>query len=141
MDPSEYPEVIHPQEPEPNQYNITLRDSEGNEKSFVYSDEFGLDILRASFSRDVEIEKENQQAVESEEENPVIQEKLNLPHSCVSGVCGSCLGKVVEGQIEQNDSGSCLDSSKHDDGYYLLCRSKPTSDCVIETHKKSDLYV
>lgn len=132
MDPLETPEF--------KQYNVTLRDSEGNEKTFVYDEKYDSSILRTSFVRDVEIEKENQQALESEEENPIIQEKLNLPHSCQAGICGSCLGKLVDGELIQN-GGSSLDSSKHEEGYYLLCQSKPTSDCVIETHKKSDLYV
>lgn len=121
------------------EYQIKFINPDGKETSFTY-EESSPDILRASKKRDVEIEKENALLLESEEKNPKLQEKLNLPYSCSSGVCGSCLGKLVEGELDQYKT-SCLDPLRHKEGYYLLCSSRPKSDCVIETYKKDDLYV
>ena len=63
-----------------------------------------------------------------------IRQGINLPHSCQSGVCGSCAATVVSGDVVQ--------SAEYDDyvlteeeiaaGTVLLCCTQARGDVVIE---------
>jgi ferredoxin len=64
---------------------------------------------------------------------------LDLPYSCRQGQCTSCVGRVLDGEIDQSE-GTALDPMQEDDGFALLCVSYPRSDCRIETDAQDDMF-
>ncbi|MGQ4557192.1 2Fe-2S iron-sulfur cluster-binding protein [Halobellus sp. GM3] len=63
---------------------------------------------------------------------------IDLPFSCREGNCTSCVGKVLEGEVDRG--GTALDLSEEDDGYALLCSSYAKSDCRIAVNVQEDLF-
>lgn len=56
-----------------------------------------------------------------------------LPYSCRDGVCGTCKGKVVSGQVDHGKyQDSTLTEAEKAAGMALFCCAKPLSDLTLE---------
>ena len=54
---------------------------------------------------------------------------LDMPYSCQSGLCTACRGKCIEGKISI-DEAEGLSQDELDEGYVLTCVGKPITDRV-----------
>lgn len=56
---------------------------------------------------------------------------VRLASSCTEGLCGTCKSKLVSGTVDMNHKGG-IRKKEVEQGFFLPCCSKPTSDLVIE---------
>ncbi len=63
---------------------------------------------------------------------------MELPYSCLRGVCSTCTAKLIDGTVDQS-KGSYLNEEQIAQGYVLMCIAHPQADCVFETHKKEEV--
>lgn len=55
---------------------------------------------------------------------------LEPPFACMEGICGSCRGRLVEGEVTMADAFAVTDEDRAA-GLVLLCRSRPASARVV----------
>jgi len=61
-----------------------------------------------------------------------LDQNLDMPFSCQSGLCTACRGKCLSGKVKMDESDG-LSQAELDEGYVLPCVSHPlTDDVVIE---------
>lgn len=58
-----------------------------------------------------------------------LDEEIDMPYSCQSGLCTACRAKCLEGKIDQEDAEG-LSQAESDEGYVLLCVGKPLTDKI-----------
>jgi CDP-4-dehydro-6-deoxyglucose reductase len=62
-----------------------------------------------------------------------LRNKLNMPHQCKNGVCGSCKCKVISGTIKHDEyNQKTLTAEELHEGYALLCKAHAKTDVVLE---------
>ncbi|MFT6969659.1 MAG: ring-1,2-phenylacetyl-CoA epoxidase subunit PaaE [Roseivirga sp.] len=59
-----------------------------------------------------------------------LEEDIDLPFSCQSGLCTACRGKCISGKV-QMDEDEGLSEAEINEGYVLPCVSHPITDGVI----------
>ena len=67
------------------------------------------------------------------------EQNVQLPYACRAGACVVCIGKVIEGSVDQFDL-SFLKEKELKAGFVLPCTAYPVSDCVIRTHQEEELF-
>ena len=55
---------------------------------------------------------------------------LEIPFSCRKGVCGTCKGTVISGEVRAF-AGDALGAAERAEGQVLFCNARPRSDLVI----------
>src|SRR3954467_391882 len=55
---------------------------------------------------------------------------LEVPFSCRKGVCGTCKGRVISGEVRAF-AGDALGPAERAEGQVLFCNYRPRSDLVI----------
>lgn len=63
-----------------------------------------------------------------------IRNGINLPHSCQSGVCGSCRAQLISGSIQQSNEYDdyVLTQEETAAGMFLLCCAEAQTDVIID---------
>ena len=64
-----------------------------------------------------------------------LRQGFNLSYGCRNGACGSCKGKVLNGQVHYNQEPLALDEDDRTDNMALFCQAMTDGDLTIEAHE------
>ena len=59
-----------------------------------------------------------------------LENDIDMPYSCQSGVCTSCQGKLILGNVKM-DVSDALSDEEIAKGYILCCHSIPLTDSLV----------
>lgn len=61
-----------------------------------------------------------------------LRQGYQFPHDCRNAVCGTCKGKLLDGQVTYGDKIIfALSEEERESGFALFCSAEPLTDCVI----------
>lgn len=60
---------------------------------------------------------------------------IDLPYSCRTGACFTCIGRIKDGSVDQQDQ-SVLDDKHLSENWVLTCAAYPKRNCTIITHQE-----
>ena len=66
----------------------------------------------------------------------LLEQGVDLPYGCRYGGCITCAAKLTEGTVDQSEQ-VALNNRQINDGYVVLCVSRPLSDCTLEVGVES----
>ncbi len=58
-----------------------------------------------------------------------LEEDIEVPFSCLSGSCNTCMAKLIKGNVDVGDD-SFLEDEEREQGMILTCQACPRSDVV-----------
>ena len=58
-----------------------------------------------------------------------LDQDIDLPYSCQSGLCTACRGKLISGKVKM-DEDEGLSDAEREEGYVLTCVGHPLTDDV-----------
>jgi len=62
-----------------------------------------------------------------------LRQNVDIPHSCCEGICGSCEGQIIDGNITYSQTENLvLDEADRAQGRALFCSAKAASDLLID---------
>eukprot|EP01025_Chloroclados_australasicus_P038690 TRINITY_DN39935_c2_g1_i1.p3 TRINITY_DN39935_c2_g1~~TRINITY_DN39935_c2_g1_i1.p3 ORF type:complete len:159 (-),score=6.79 TRINITY_DN39935_c2_g1_i1:217-693(-) len=68
-----------------------------------------------------------------------LEQGVPVPYCCKKGLCTTCLARVESGMTVSGRASVNVSKNLQERGYMLMCSFKPTSDCVLNTHRNNDL--
>ncbi|WP_297335076.1 ferredoxin--NADP reductase [Algoriphagus sp.] len=91
-------------------------------------------VTKGLLTRDVKIILEGEEHWISVDPSKTILEAgleqgLNMPYSCQSGLCTACRGRLVEGQVKMDEDAG-LSKNEIEAGFILCCSSRALSDDI-----------
>ncbi|EPR67514.1 ferredoxin--NADP reductase [Cyclobacterium qasimii] len=111
-------------------------------KEFIHSENFHLDkvenieeeSLQGVIDRPIKIVLEGEEYTFDVAPGKTIleaglDEGLNMPYSCQSGLCTACRGKLLSGEVKMDEDAG-LSENEIKEGYILCCSAKPTNSEV-----------
>ena len=59
----------------------------------------------------------------------ILDENIDAPHSCLGGVCSTCIARVKSGKTEMNEN-QILTEEEIAEGFILTCQAYPKSPFI-----------
>ncbi|MBI3796221.1 MAG: phenylacetate-CoA oxygenase/reductase subunit PaaK [Deltaproteobacteria bacterium] len=82
-------------------------------------------VIQDGRTRQFTMEKNTESVLESG-----LAQGIELPYSCKGGICSTCRGKVIKGEVDM-DANFALEDYEIARGFRLLCQSYPVTDQLV----------